>query len=118
MEFGEAEPLDLYYSRASNWGDEYDDLVVNIDEDGELEFFDWLEGSAKFISGEAALTANPAGTFMYAVWNQEEIKRDGRVVASDAWFRRVMYLDDATTTTPPEEEEEKPPKTKPPKKVK
>jgi hypothetical protein len=108
---GEAEPLDLYYSRASNWGDDYD--LVEYEKDGEtVEYFDWLEGSFKYLSGEASVTANPGGTFFYAVWNQETVKRNGTVTASDAWYRRVMYLDGDTGTTeppPPPPEEEEPP---------
>lgn len=116
---GEAEPLDLYYSRAANWGDYYDlvdtnedDSVEPTDEDQEVgEYFDWLEGSSKYLSGEASVTANPAGTFFYAVWNQEEVKKNGTVVGSDAWFRRVMYLDESTVTPPSGDD----PPTEPPK---
>jgi hypothetical protein len=67
---GEAVPLDLFYSRATNWGDDYD-LVEYTTGDGEtIEAFDWLEHDREDLSGEAANTANPAGTFYYVIWNQ------------------------------------------------
>jgi hypothetical protein len=91
---GEAEPLDLYYSRATNWGDDYY-LVEKELPDGAVEDgFDWLEGHHDSLSGEAGVTANPGGSYFYAVWNQEDVDADHEVIGSDAWFRRVMFLDE------------------------
>jgi hypothetical protein len=98
---GEAIPMDLFYSRAYTWGDEYD--MVDYEKDGEItQGWDWLEHDRDDLSGEASITANPGGTFFYAVWNQwrEHILEDGHeeVYDSDIWFRRVMYLDDTEAT--------------------
>jgi hypothetical protein len=44
-------------------------------------------------SGEASITANPGGRFLFLIWNEEEL--DGEeVIGSDAIFRRVLLLDD------------------------
>lgn len=101
VEFGEAEPLDLFYARAINWGDDYE--LADADEDGItdvepdlndlFETFDWLEGSSLAMSGEAAVTASPGGQFFYPIWNQEDLDKHENVIGSDAWFRRVMELD-------------------------
>jgi hypothetical protein len=91
---GEATPLDLFYSRAANWGDDYD-LVEYETGDGEIvEGFDWLEHDREDLSGEAANTTNNGGTFYYVVWNQWQEDEHENVSESDAIFRRVMYLDD------------------------
>jgi len=99
---GEAVPLDLFYSRAYDWGDDYDLVDYYKDKDGDgtpelVEEWDWLEHDQDNLSGEASVTANPGGTFFYAVWNQWcEHEEDGHEVMtdSDIWYRRVMYLDD------------------------
>ena len=108
VEEGEAEPLDLFYSRAVDWGDHYlvwqdeadpdaclpsadtEEVILN----GFCNEFDWLEGSALAMSGEGSVTANPAGDFFYALWNQEDLDKNHNVIGSDAWFRRVMFVDD------------------------
>ena len=101
---GEATPLNLYYSRATVYGDEWEimDYATTAD-DLVLDRWPWLENKADILSGEAAMLANPGGTFMYTVWNQweEEILADGteHVFNSDMPFRRLMYtLDDFVTT--------------------
>jgi len=101
VEFGEAEPLDLFYSRAFNWGDDYE-LVETTDEvTGETSYyFDWLEGSSKIMSGEASVAASPGGDFFYAIWNQETLNKFHEVIESDAWFRRIMFLDEDVVTPP------------------
>jgi hypothetical protein len=91
---GEAVPLDLFYSRATNWGDDYD-LVEYTTGTGELVYgFDWLEHDRDDLSGEAANTANNAATFYYVIWNQWQEDEHENVSNSDAIFRRIMYLDD------------------------
>ncbi|MFZ5883073.1 MAG: choice-of-anchor O protein [Chloroflexota bacterium] len=106
---GEAEPLDLFYSRAVNWGDDY--LVWQEETDTSLclpglitdsagvsglfcNEFDALEGSQFSISSEASLVSSPGGQFLYAGWFQEDFDvRTGAEIGIDAWFRRIMYLD-------------------------
>lgn len=43
--------------------------------------------------GEASLTANPGGQFLYAVWAQAQIT-DDELVESDAMHRRGWWVDD------------------------
>ena len=94
---GEPEPLDLFYSRAVNFGDDYQvwaeetDLSVcypsdpheDIDPDkgvpaehigsGFCNEFDQVEqGTPGLEASEASLTANPGGQFLYAAWAQLE----------------------------------------------
>jgi hypothetical protein len=103
---GEATPLDLFYSRAIEWGDQY--LVWQDEADtsaclpsaevtelaGFCNEFDALEGSNRSESGEAAVTASPGGQFFYAVWNQWDFDLDGTETGADAWFRRVLFIDE------------------------
>jgi hypothetical protein len=92
---GEATPLDLFYSRATNWGDDYDLVEYYNASTGETTLgFDWLEHDADDLSGEAANTANNGGTFYYVIWNQWQEDEHENVSESDAIFRRVMFLDD------------------------
>jgi len=90
---GEATPLNLYYSRATSWGDDYD-FIEKTDNTGELvEEWDWLENDREILSGEASITANPGGTMFYAVWNQWQEDEHEVMSNSDIFFRRIMYLD-------------------------
>ena len=103
---GEATPLDLFYSRAVDWGDDY--LVwqdgadssacvpsaETVDLTGFCNEFDAIEGSKLSESGEASVTASPGGMFFYAVWNQWDFTKSGQLEGADAWFRRIMFLDD------------------------
>lgn len=92
---GEAVPLDLFYSRATNWGDDYDLVEYYNDSTGETEMgFDWLEHDREDLSGEAANTCNNGGTYYYVIWNQWQEDEFENVSNSDAIFRRIMYLDD------------------------
>jgi hypothetical protein len=103
---GEATPLDLFYSRAIDWGDDYlvwQDVAdtsaclpsaENTDLAGFCNEFDALEGSKFSESGEAAVTSSPGGQFFYAVWNQWDFDLAGNEIGADAWFRRVLFLDD------------------------
>jgi hypothetical protein len=110
---GEAIPLDLFYSRGVDWGDDY--LVWQDEADttaclpsaentelaGFCNEFDALEGSRLSESGEAAVTTSPGGQFFYAIWNQWDFDRRGMLIGADAWFRRVLFLDDYFPTTLP-----------------
>jgi hypothetical protein len=107
---GEATPLDLFYSRATIYGDVWELDPDYYDETtGELLDYrwNWDEHDQAILSGEAGMLANPGGTFMYAVWNQweEEIIIDEfgheheNIFNSDMPFRRHLYLPDDTTDT-------------------
>ena len=103
---GEAEPLDLFASRAVEWGDHY--LVWQDEADpaaclpsaeneelsGFCNEFDAPEASALSESGEASVTASPGGMFFHAVWNQVDVNHDGEFLGSDVWYRRWLFLDD------------------------
>ena len=94
---GEPEPLDLFYSRAVIFGDDYQvwaeetDLSVCYPSDphddtddrcpGELigsgfcnEFDQLDQGTPGLEASEASLTANPGGQFLYGVWAQWSIR--------------------------------------------
>lgn len=95
---GEATPLDLFYSRATNWGDQYD--LIEYDNSGTgvpTMGFDWLEHDHDDLSGEAANLANNGGNFYYAIWNQWQEDEEEHVSESDAIFRRIMYIEDEST---------------------
>jgi hypothetical protein len=115
VDVGEAIPLDLYYSRATVFGDFYewfdyvnDETDGTFDENGDLVIsvdifprWPWLENAEEDLSGEASVVLNPGGTFSYQVWNQwrEEITDDGEelIFDSDIWFRRLLWLPDDST---------------------
>ena len=105
---GEATPLDLYYSRAIDWGDDYlvwqdeanaeclpaADTEDEYDLTGFCNEFDAIEKSKTSESGEASVTASPGGQFFYATWNQWDFDFDGYEIGSDAWVRRILFLDE------------------------
>jgi len=115
---GEAIPLDLFYSRATDFGDTYEffdyenDTEDCIDADtGLIDWatciqprWPWLENATDDLSGEASVVLNPGGTFAYNVWNQwqEEILPDGHelIFNSDMIFRRLLYLPDDSEYVP------------------
>ena len=98
---GEAVPLDLFYSRATVWGDIYE-LMEYTNGEIIINAWPWVEMDRGALSGEASMLVNPGGTFMYTVWNQweEETYVDEYgyeqtiVFNSDMPFRRFMYLPD------------------------
>ncbi len=94
--FGEATPLDLYFSRAVDFGDDYEIVPVSKDKDGDgiyetLYEWDWLENKHEVQSGEASVVSNPAGTFFYAVWNQWMEPEEDLITESDNIFRRTYF---------------------------
>lgn len=96
----EAHPLDMFYSRATVWGDRYSGF--SSDSRGNpipWVRFDALENKDGVYAAEAALTANPLGTMLYALWNHWEEKKDGTVFNSDAVFRRVLFADPVPVTS-------------------
>ena len=42
---------------------------------------------------------SPSGTFLHSVWNQWQETADGDLYNSDAWFRRVMFIDEIENPT-------------------
>lgn len=108
----EALPLDLFYSQAVNYGDDYTGYLRDDDPVGELGTvgvtplyampqFDALEGNMDLLSGEASLKATPSGMFLHATWNQWLEDLDTEVISnSDAWYRRVLFLDNIENPEP------------------
>ena len=100
---GEATPLDLYYSLAENYGDNYsgfphlwNTVVEQPAADGNPTFyvmpqFDAIESNKDYMSGEASLELTPSGTYMHSVWNQWQETSTGEIYNSDAWFRRIAF---------------------------
>jgi hypothetical protein len=114
-EFGEPEPLDLFYSRGVMFGDHYlvwaeeDDLSVCYPSDphgvelpeelvgsGFCNEFDQMEqGRQELEASEASLEANPGGQFLYGVWAQIDHLNS----ESDPVARRVWWIDDYISET-------------------
>ncbi len=98
---GEAVPLDLFYSRATVWGDIYE-LMEYANGEIVVVGWPWVEMDRGALSGEASMLVNPGGTFMYVVWNQweediivDEFGYEHEVINnSDMPFRRFLYLPD------------------------
>lgn len=113
-EFGEPDPLDLFYSRAVRFGDHYqvwaelgdltqcypsnphdNDVPAHLIGSGFCNEFDQLDqGIQGLEASEASLTASPGGQFLYGVWAQwayDEIT--GEVIESDAMARRIWWLE-------------------------
>ncbi|MBN1249631.1 MAG: hypothetical protein JXC32_18355, partial [Anaerolineae bacterium] len=90
---GEAVPMDLYYARATVYGD-YFDLEEKYNQNTQVTeyVFDHLENDPEWLSGEAANTCNAAGTFYYAIWNQWQEDAEENVSNSDAFMSRNMWL--------------------------
>lgn len=91
---GEATPLDLFYSRGTTYGDDYYEVEYQTSGGEVILGWDWLEKKQDDLSGEASIVANPGGNFLYAVWNQWQEPAEDVIENSDAWFRRVMFIDD------------------------
>ncbi len=113
-----ANPLDMYYSRAFNFGDDWDEQdVCNLEEgvepwypstnancdEGETDLrWDWLENGDDWAT-EASVYGNPDGSKFYAVWNQElPVDVDLEIFTNmDSEFRRIFYNLYATTDAAP-----------------
>jgi len=113
-----ATPLNMYYSRASNFGDDWDEQDVCDDgledpwypstsascEEGETDLrWDWLENGDDWAT-EASVYGAPDGSKFYAVWNQElPVDVDNDIFTNmDTEFRRIfynLYTDAAPTST-------------------
>ena len=114
VEAGEAEPLDLFYSRAINFGDDYvvwaeaadlsvcypsdphgDEVPAVLVGSGFCNEFDRMNAAGDSHSSEANLESNPDGSKLYGVWAQWVFDATGEeVVESDAMARRIWWIDD------------------------
>jgi hypothetical protein len=121
VEVGEAEPLDLFYSRAEGFGDDYvvwtetdsdtadptvcypsdphgDEFVIGtvVEGSGFCNEFDRMNRGGDTRSSEANLEANPDGSKLYGVWAQWVLDEETgeEVVESDAMARRIWWIDD------------------------
>lgn len=107
---GEATPLDLMYAQRVNWGDNYTGFAHAWNATIEstigatplyvMPQFDALESNADLLSGEASVEMTPSGKFLHGVWNQWQETLDEIIYNSDAWFRRVLFLDEIENPTP------------------
>lgn len=122
VEAGEAEPQDLFYSRAVHFGDDYevwaetdsntaeaslcypsdphgDEGIIGtvIEGSGFCNEFDRMNAGGDTHSSEANLEANPDGSKLYGVWAQwvfEDDDYEGEIIESDAMARRIWWIDD------------------------
>jgi hypothetical protein len=122
---GEAEPLDLYYSRAINFGDDYvvwtdevvdstlaecypsdphgDEKIIGTPaaESGFCNEFDRMNAGGDTHSSEANLEANPDGSKLYGVWAQWVFDDYGEEVEeTDPMARRIWWIDDYISLNP------------------
>jgi gamma-glutamylcyclotransferase (GGCT)/AIG2-like uncharacterized protein YtfP len=127
---GEAEPLDLFYSRAENFGDDYvvwteadtgyddpdtvcypsvaydDEKVVGtvVESSSFCNEFDRLNSAGDTHSSEASILGNPDGSKMYGVWAQwiyeDDEDYDSEITESDAIARRIWWIDDYRSANP------------------
>jgi hypothetical protein len=98
---GEADPWDLYASRATEYGDEWD--IVDVYAQGQgvwEERWDWVENKEETRAGESSIAASPDGQFAWIAWNQwsqheTDVNEDGfeDVTESDPMFRRLWWDD-------------------------
>jgi hypothetical protein len=119
VEAGEAEPLDLFYGRAINFGDDYvvwteetdlsvcypsdphgEEVPATLAESGFCNEFNRMNAGGDTHSSEANLEATPDGGKMYGVWAQWVYGELGlQEVESDAMARRIWWIDDYIPTT-------------------
>ena len=120
---GEAEPLNLAYGRAENFGDHFtvwaetdtgfggglaDCYPNNPHGDVDAEWaagtgfcneFDTLEGFQDSLSEEASITSSANGDFLYGVWGQFNVDEEGEFIDGDSMFRRIWYLNNYVSDT-------------------
>ena len=123
VQAGEAEPLDLFYSRAESFGDDYvvwtetDTESANPAEcyptmdygveglgivvgSGFCNEFDRMNRASDTHSSEANLETNPDGSKLYGVWAQWVFDVTGEgIVETDAMARRIWWIDNYVSTT-------------------
>ncbi len=123
VEEGEAEPLDLFYSRAESFGDDYvvwtetdtefanpdecypsdpheDEFVIGtvVEGSGFCNEFDNMNTGGDTHSSEANLVANPDSSKLYGVWTQwvfaDDDDYESEIAESAAMARRIWWIDD------------------------
>ena len=124
-EVGEAEPEDLFYSRAESFGDDYvvwtetdtasanpEDCYPNdphgdefitapVIDSGFCNEFDNMNTGGDTRASEANLESNPDGSKLYGTWAQWVLDEAGEeVVESDAQARRIWWIDDYVSENP------------------
>lgn len=93
---GEADPWDLYASRAINYGDDWDNESVYANGTGLWEErWDWVENKDETMAGESSIAGSPGGQFAWIVWNQWIQDEQGVVTEADPVFRRLYWSDNA-----------------------
>ncbi len=125
---GEAEPLDLYYSRAEGFGDDYvvwtetdtgyddpdavcyptvahdDEKVIGtvIEGSGFCNEFERMNTAGDTHASEASMVGDPDGSKLYAVWAQwvfeDDEDYDSDYLETDAMARRLWWIDDYRST--------------------
>jgi len=97
----EAEPLNMFYTQAFNWGDDYTGWEITFGNGSTITRLPLLNIIGTNAS-ESSITGNPDGTFMYSVWNEWQFsdpndyvtgEYESDLVYEDAMFRRLMLLD-------------------------
>lgn len=126
--YGEAEPLDLFYTRAESFGDDYvvwtetdtgldadptdvcyptvayeDANIVGtvVEGSGFCNEFDRMNARGDTHSSEADLEGNSDGSKLYGVWAQWVFLNDDyeeEIIESDAMARRVWWIDNYRST--------------------
>ncbi len=107
----EAAAENLFYSRATQWGDVWEDVLwmpndessrSNPDANTEPYYYwDWLETKQDDKSGEASVAGSPGGQFFYAAWNQwkDPDAEHEHEYEFDAIFRRCYWVPDELRET-------------------
>jgi len=94
VDFGEAEPVNMYYTQASNWGDDYTGASVTTPT-GSYPRLQLLNNLGTYAS-ESSITGSPDGSFLYSIWNQWQwdpaFPLYTEEINEDAFHRRVMFL--------------------------
>jgi hypothetical protein len=94
---GEADPWDLYGSRATNWGDDWETYDLFATGQGVWEErWDWLENKDETRAGESSVALSPDGQFAWVVWNEWVQDESDHVTLADPMFRRLWWDDSAT----------------------
>jgi hypothetical protein len=88
-------PTDMYYSRTTNKGEDYETVEKVNSNTGETEeVWDWL-AKTPAEEAEAQLRTPPDGSRMYASYLAEDeildVENIGHFEGSDVWLRKVVY---------------------------
>jgi hypothetical protein len=84
-------PLDLYWTRSTDAGETWSTLEEVDPLTGQaVQVYSLLAGGGEE-QGESQLRTNPAGTVLYASWNQS--LSSAAAPQNDPWFRRISFWD-------------------------